>query len=315
MLTGTKPVFRKKKRMMDDLFDVIIIGGSYSGLSAAMALGRSLRKTLVIDSGDPCNRQTPHSHNFLTQDGKTPQQISAEGRQQVAQYPSVKFLNDLAVKGEKTDSGFAITTRSGNIYTSKKLIVASGIKDQMPGIPGFSACWGISVVHCPYCHGYEYRGQATGLLINGEKALHLTSLVRNLTPDLRIFTNGPASFDAKQLQKLQQHQIPVIETEIAEIIHTNGHLNQVVLKDGSCISLNVLYAHVPFVQHSGIPQSLGCAFTEHGHIQVEQYLQTTVPGVYACGDNSSPMRSVANAVYTGNVAGVMVNLELTNDQF
>lgn len=130
-------------------FDVIIIGGSYAGLSAAMALGRSLRTVLVIDSGLPCNKQTPHSHNFITQDGETPSAIAEKAKAQVLHYHTALFHNGLAISGTKTSSGFEITTQQGDIFQAKKLIFASGIKDIMPDIKGFADCWGISVIHCP----------------------------------------------------------------------------------------------------------------------------------------------------------------------
>src|SRR5690606_8540642 len=204
--------------------EVIILGGSYAGLSAAMALGRSLRDVLVIDSGLPCNRQTPHSHNFLTQDGEKPAEIARIAKQQVLAYPTVSWLEDTAVKGEKTQHGFLITTASGQSFTAKKLVVATGVKDMLPDLKGFAECWGISVVHCPYCHGYEIRNKKTGMLANGEKAVHLASLVNNLTDDLTILTSGKADFSPEQWAKLEKHQIKVLEKEIAEIEHDNGVL-------------------------------------------------------------------------------------------
>ena len=165
--------------MKSETFDVIIIGGSYSGLSAGLALGRSLRSVLIIDSGKPCNRQTPHSHNFLTQDGQTPAAIAAVGRQQVEKYETVKFFSGLATGGRKTSSGFEIQTDSGRNFTARKLIFASGIRDIMPAIDGFAECWGISVIHCPYCHGYEVRNQPTGILGNGEYAYEFSSFILN----------------------------------------------------------------------------------------------------------------------------------------
>jgi thioredoxin reductase len=162
-------------------FDTIIIGGSYAGLSAAMALGRSLKNVLIIDSGKPCNSQTPHSHNLITHDGKTPQEISAEAKQQVLKYDTVTFHEGLAINGKKTDDGFEIGTQAGDVFTAKKLIFATGVKDLMPAIKGFQECWGISVVHCPYCHGYEFRDRKTAIMANGERGFHLASLVNNLT--------------------------------------------------------------------------------------------------------------------------------------
>jgi thioredoxin reductase len=299
----------------NEIFDVIIIGGSYAGLSAAMSLGRSLKKTLVIDSGKPCNAQTPYSHNFLTQDGKTPEEIATLGKQQVEQYDTVEFYNDVALDAERTDLGFIIKTQSGKTFSAKKLIIATGIKDLMHNIPGFSTCWGISVIHCPYCHGYEYREQPTGIFANSEKAFHLATLVSNLTTDLSIFTNGSADFTNEQFDILKRRGIPVMESPIVELEHQHGHLQQLYLKDGTRLKTNALYASVPFVQHSAIPELLGCELTPLGHLKVDSFQMTSLPGVFACGDNSSPIRSVVNAVATGALAGAMVNMEITKESF
>lgn len=295
--------------------EVIILGGSYAGLSAAMALGRSLRNVLIIDSGLPCNRQTPHSHNFLTQDGEKPAEIARKAKEQVLGYPTVSWLEDTAVKAEKTQHGFLITTASGQSFTAKRLVVATGIKDMLPDLKGFAECWGISVVHCPYCHGYEIRNKKTGILANGEKAFHLASLVNNLTDDLTILTSGQADFSPEQLAKFEKHQIKVLETEIAEIEHEHGVLKNLLFRDGSKASFDAIYAPVPFKQHSDIPASLGCELTEHDHIKIDHLQRTSIPGVYACGDNSSGMRSVANAVSSGNLTGGMVNKDLTEEEF
>lgn len=296
-------------------FDVIIIGGSYAGLSTAMALGRSLRNVLIIDSGSPCNKQTPHSHNFITQDGETPAAIASKAKAQVLNYNTVKFMNDLAVSGTKDETGFVITTQTNQEFKAKKLVFATGIKDSIPDIKGFAECWGISVIHCPYCHGYEFRNQKTGVLGNGERAFHIAALVNNLTNNVTVFTSGKADFTAEQIARLTRHNIEVIETKVREIEHENGKVKNVTLDDGKKISLNALYAVIPFTQHSSIPVSLGCELTEQGHIKVDNLQKTNIKGVYACGDNTAMMRSVANAVYSGNLTGAAVNRELTDDQF
>lgn len=296
-------------------FEVIIIGASYAGLSAAMALGRSLRSVLVIDSGMPCNRQTPYSHNFITQDGETPAAIAEKAKAQVMKYKSIEFLEDLAVKGLKTQNGFTITTQHNQEFTAKKLIFATGIKDLMPGINGFAACWGISVVHCPYCHGYEIQNEKTAILANGKKAVHIASLVNNLTQKITILTNGKADFSEEEIRKLNNHGIPIIETEVAEIEQENGQIKSVIFNDGGRIPFQAMYAAIPFVQSSDIPTSLGCEITEQGYIKIDGFQKTTIHGVFACGDNSVMMRSVANAVYGGNFTGALVNKELTEEQF
>ncbi|WP_300601877.1 NAD(P)/FAD-dependent oxidoreductase [Niabella sp.] len=296
-------------------FDVVIIGGSYAGLSAAMALGRSLKNVLVLDSGTPCNATTPHSHNFLTQDGKPPAEIAALARQQVARYHTVQFRTDLATSVTISGNHFIVSTHSGNRFHGRKLILATGIKDLLPAIKGVADCWGKSVIHCPYCHGYEFRNHKTGILANGPIALHFAALVRNLTSDLTVLTNGAAQFTTEELQQLQQRNIAVVQTEINALQQTGGQLQQVLFTDGTAIPLQALYARVPFEQQTSLPAALGCAFTEQGHIQADAFQKTTVPGVFACGDAVSPMRSVANAVAGGNLAGAMANHELSQEDF
>ncbi|WPR73795.1 NAD(P)/FAD-dependent oxidoreductase [Algoriphagus sp. NG3] len=296
-------------------FDIIIIGGSYSGLSAAMALGRSLRKVLVIDAGNPCNRQTPHSHNFLTQDGRTPAEISALARQQVEQYNTVSFLSGNAVSAKKSGDGFEIQTEDGEVFQSKKLILATGVQDIMPDIPGFAECWGISVIHCPYCHGYEVRNQKTGILANGDFGFEFGKMITNWTKDLTLFTNGKSTLTAEQTTKLTAKGVTVIETEIDHISHLNGNLERLILKDGTNIPLQALYAKADFVQSSNIPSSLGVELTDHGHIKVDPMQNTSIPGIYACGDNTTQFRSVSYAVSTGTMAGAACNKELIAEEF
>ncbi|SHK52503.1 NAD(P)/FAD-dependent oxidoreductase [Epilithonimonas mollis] len=299
----------------ENTFDVIIVGGSYAGLSAGMALGRSLRKVLIIDNEKPCNIQTPHSHNFLTQDGKTPKEISTLAKEQVKKYDTVEFYNGLAIEGKKTENGFEITTKRGEIFKAKKLIFATGIVDEVPNIKGFWECWGISLIHCPYCHGYEFKTKKTGIIANGERGFHIASLVNNLTDNLTILTRGKSDFTEEQTRKLMQNNINIIETEIDEIQHQNGNIESLILSDNHELKFEAVYGAFPFHQHSDIPKSLGCEMTEMGHIKTDLFQKTNVSGLYVCGDNSSPMRSVANAVYTGNFAGAMVNAELTQENF
>lgn len=315
-LPFTLKSFIKYNKMTDNKnFDVIIIGGSYAGLSSAMALGRSLRKVLIIDNGQPCNIQTPHSHNFLTQDGKTPKEISTLAKQQVEKYETIKFHKGLATSGIKTEDGFEITTDTNDKFKAKKLIFATGIKDTIPDIKGFSECWGISIIHCPYCHGYEHRYQNTAIIANGQRGFHLASMVHNLSDKVTILTNGKADFSPEQADKLKNHNIKIIETKIAAIEHENGQLKKLIFKDGNKMPFDVAYAAIAFTQHSDIPVSLGCELTEEGYIKIVEFQKTTIANVYACGDNSNRMRSVANAVSSGSIAGAIANGALVNEQF
>lgn len=296
-------------------FEVIIIGGSYAGLQAGMTLGRALRKVLIIDSGKPCNAQTPHSHNFLTRDGETPAAIAKIALEQLKTYTTVQVLHGKAVLGEKTNHGFSVTTEAGDKFTSKKLIIASGVKDIMPEIPGVAACWGISVIHCPYCHGYEVANQPTGILGNGEGGFETAKLIQHWTKDLTLLTNGPITMTAEMVAQIKRKNIHIIETPVKAIIHDKGQLSAVELTDGTQVSLKAVYARLPFIQHCDIPAQLGCELTEAGHIKVADFGKTSVEGVYAAGDNCSMMRGVANAVSAGLAAAAFVNRELIWEEF
>ncbi|MFC5047509.1 NAD(P)/FAD-dependent oxidoreductase [Aquimarina hainanensis] len=295
-------------------FDVIIIGGSYAGLSAAMTLGRALRNVLVIDSGTPCNRNTPFSHNFLTQDGVPPQEISRIAKEQVLQYPTIAFYEGIAIEGTQTSEGFEILTSCRQHFKSKKLIFATGLQDQLPKIEGFTPCWGVSILHCPYCHGYEVKHQKTAIIANGETAFELTKMISNWTKEITIFTNGVCMLSDKQIAILSNLDITIIESPIQEIKHTDGFLKSIKTENGTSIVLSVAYTRLPATQQCNIPQTLACSLTEEGKIEVNESLQTTNSGIWACGDCSS-FRSVPTAVYTGAIAGKSVNKILTEEAF
>jgi thioredoxin reductase len=296
-------------------FDVIITGGSYSGLAAAMALGRAFRKVLIIDSGKQCNRQTPRSHNFLTQDGKTPQEIAAIAKQQVLRYDTVEFFSELVTNAGKVENGFEIQTSSGEIFTATRLIFATGIKDEMSNIKGFSECWGISVLHCPYCHGYEVKTETTGILGNGEYGFEFSKLISNWTKDLTLFTNGKSTLTTEQSENLEKHNIKTEEKEIEGLEHINGQLQHVIFKDGSKKIVKAVYTQLTFEQHCQIPEQLGCELTEDGYLKIDTSHKTTIKGIFACGDNVTRRRTIANAVAMGTTTGMSVNKEFIEETF
>lgn len=296
-------------------FDVIIIGGSYAGLATAMALGRALRKVLIIDSGKPCNRQTPQSHNFLTQDGKTPKEISLIAKQQVLAYHTITFFDGFATKGLKTKNGFDIQTETGDLFSATKLVFATGVKDIMPDIVGFSECWGISVLHCPYCHGYEVKDEKTGILGNGEYGFEFSKLISNWTKDVTLFTNGVSTLTVEQLDLLEKNHIKIVENEIEALAHINGYLKQIIFKDGSGTSIKAMYTRLPFEQNYPVFEQLGCQLTEDGYLKVDAFQKTTINGVFACGDNVTRMRTVANAIAMGTTTGMTINKELVEERF
>lgn len=291
-------------------FDIIIIGGSIAGLSAALTLGRSLRKVLVIDSGNPCNRFTPHSHNFLTQDGIPPRQIIETAKTQILKYKTVEFFDGEVQNVVKDAELFKIEINSFEKYFhAKKIIFATGLKDNLPDIKGLKECWGISAIHCPYCHGYEFKQMKTGILANGEAAFHYAKLVGNLTSELKIFTNGISEFTNDQLDYLKSKEIQIIENKLIEIRHADGFIDGIHLDDNQFIELNALYVRPDSEQSSKIPETLGCELNQNKLIVVDMFQKTNVEGVFACGDNSNMFRSISAAVASGNMAGASVNME------
>lgn len=296
-------------------FDVVIIGGSYAGLSAALSLGRALRKIIVIDSGNPCNEQTPHSHNFLTRDGETPAQLSKKAREEVLKYPSVTFRKDRVVAVTGNNGNFKVQTEEKAMFSASKIIFATGVIDIIPEIAGFAECWGITILHCPYCHGFENKNLPTGVFANGQAGYDQAKFISNWTKDLVLYTDGKSTLTEEQAAGLKRRNIPVVEKKIEGFEHSSGKISAIVYKDGSKQALKVLYASPEVKQHSEIPRELGCEFSDHGRIEVDLFQKTTVDGIYAAGDNSSMGRAVAVAVSAGSVAGALLNKELIEEEF
>ncbi|MEL6141878.1 MAG: NAD(P)/FAD-dependent oxidoreductase [Bacteroidota bacterium] len=294
-------------------YEVAIVGGSFAGLSAAMALGRSLRKTLIIDGGQPCNQQTPQSHNFITHDGEAPLAILTKARQQVLSYSTVTFKSGLVTQVLKHTEGFEVTTDDGLVVVVKKILFATGVRDIMPSLKGFASCWGISVLHCPYCHGYEVRSKATGIFAKGEVAIDFAKIIKHWTKNLTVFTNGDGELTDEQKELLDKWGVGLNEKPIVELTHQAGYVQHLVFSDGTTTSVEAIYARPPYEQYCPIPLLLGCEVSETGHLVVDQLQKTSVTGVYAAGDNTTPFRAVSIAVAAGTKAGAMINMELIEE--
>ena len=299
----------------ETIYDVIIIGGSYAGLSAAMALGRSLRNVLIIDAGEPCNRQTPHSHNFLTRDGETPNAISQIAKAQVLAYPTINFLEGTVNEAKQTAQGFSVSTNSGESFNARKLIITTGIKDIFPDIKGFAECWGITVLHCPYCHGYEVKHEDIGIIANGDAAFEFCKLIYNWTKNLTLFTNGKSTLSAAQTAKLTAKNINIVEKEIEELVNDNGQLKRILFKDETIHPLKAIFARGTLEQHGTFANDLGCELMDSSYIKVNEMQETSIKGVFAAGDCSVMMRSVALSVSGGNMAGAIANKQLLEEDF
>ena len=284
-------------------YEVIVVGGSYAGLAAALTLGRSLHRVIVVVSGKPANRFAPAAHN-VTHDGRPPGEIARLARQDLDAYPTVEFVAATAREASRRNGRFAVGLDTGVTLEADTLTFATGMRDVLPDLPGYRACWGRSVIHCPYCHGYEYAGRPTGILTNGEEALDFLRLVAHWTDDVTLLTDGPARFDVAEAEAAGA---VVVESPLAALAHREGHLTHATFADREPLPLAALYHRPAAEQHCSLPAALGCDLTAAGHLAVDATQATSASGIYAAGDCTTPFRSVAVATAQGTVAGAMLN--------
>lgn len=284
------------------MFEVIIVGGSYAGISAGMQLARARRKVLVIDAGNRRNRFAEHSHGFLGQDGRSPAVIAQEARGQLLAYPTVHWLVQSAVSATKAGDGFVVTTADGLQHSGQRLILASGVTDELPAITGLQERWGRSVFHCPYCHGYELDGGPIGVLAASPVAMHHAMMLPDWGPTT-LFLNGAFTPDDDQLMQLQRRGVQV---EHEPVVAVGGERADVTLASGRMIELVGLFTQPRTTMASPLPEGLGCAFEDGPmgrFIKVDAMRETSVPGVFACGDAAVAAGNVAIAVGDGARTG------------
>ncbi|MFM2385896.1 MAG: hypothetical protein RL660_653 [Bacteroidota bacterium] len=296
-------------------YDVIIIGGSYAGLSAALALGRALRKVLVLDSGKPANAVVDVAHNMLSYDGIPPAELKQKAIQQLLHYKTVKLVHEeaLAVRRE-IDNSFTVATASQH-FTSRKIIFATGVLDILPNIKGLQACWGKTVVHCPYCHGFEAAHMRFALLANGEHAYLAASNLLQWSKQITIFSNGPSNLSEDHVKKLQQHNINIVTHDIAEVEHDNGVLHTIKCSNGQQYKVDRIFTRPLNMQHCEHVDALGVQLSADGLIVANEWGATNIYGVYACGDCTQAMRTIAIAIGDGNKVAIGINREMTVEEF
>lgn len=284
-------------------FDAIVIGGSYAGLSAALQLARSRRRVLVVDAGQRRNRFASASHGFLGSDGKMAADIAQAGRDDVAAYPNVQWHAGSALDARPGAEGFVVELDGAGQVQGRRLVLATGVRDELPPIEGLAERWGRSVFHCPYCHGYELQQGAIGILANDEMAFHQAMLL----PDwgkVTLFTNGRFRPDDEQRAAMHKRGVLAIDdTPVVRIIDAAT----VVLADGRRIPHAGLFTYGRLHMASPIAERLGCAFEEGPlgpFIRTDATKQTSVPGVFAGGDATRPAGNVAIAVADGALAGL-----------
>lgn len=287
--------------------DVIIVGGSFAGLSAALQLGRARRKVTVLDTGLPRNRFAGHSHGMLGHDHKPPLDILAEARQQLARYPAISLVNARAdsISGEIDD--FTVLSADGESLGARRLILSYGIVDQMPEVPGFAEGWGKSIVPCPYCDGFEVAGRHWGLVWSGPQSHNQARLFLDWTDRLTVLTDGHEIAPDIRAD-LARCGIMVVDGRIAEIAHHGDHGAVVRLDNGSTISVDIIFAHPRNKPSASLHELLGLATVETPLgivLKVDERRETSVPGIYAAGDLTNPqLPSVTTASWQGAMAGI-----------
>ena len=288
-------------------YDVIIIGGSFAGMSAAMQLARARRPILVVDSGMPRNRFAAASHGFLGQDGVAPAAIMREALRQLSAYPTVDFVHGRVAAARGEIDRFEVEMEDGAVHAARRLVLATGVADTLPDIPGLAERWGVSVMHCPYCHGNEVRDRGTGVLANHPMAAHQALMLPDWGPTT-FFTQGLVEIDADLAAKLAGRGVQVETTPIVAVLGEGQEIAAVRLADDRVASLEAIFTAPQTAPASPLAQQLGCAF-EDGmtgpHVKLEPGQQrTSVPGVYSAGDVASPMHNATLAAAAGVMAGI-----------
>ena len=290
-------------------FDVIVIGGSYAGMAAALQLARGRRQVMVIDAGIRRNRFTDKSHGLLGHDGQSPAEIAREAKAQLLAYPNLAWREGLASAADKVGDTFSVTT-DNQTFTAKRLILATGVSDQLPAIPGFQERWGKSVFHCPYCHGYELNQGPLGVLATGEASMHQAMLIPDWGPTT-LFTNNCFTPDETQRQQLAARHVQIETETVREVVGEQSAI--VKLDNGRLVELAGLFVASLTQPASPIAQDLGCEIAESPvgfYIKTDEFKQTSVPGVFACGDLGRPMGSVTFAIGDGALAGFATHKSL-----
>lgn len=293
------------------MHDAIIIGGSFAGLSAAMYIARARRSVCVIDSGAPRNRFAAHSHGLLTQDGSSPGAMLATARAQLAAYPAVTFVEGQAAGAAGQADDFTVTLHSGEQLQARRLVLAFGISDELPAVPGLAERWGASVLHCPYCHGYEYAGQRLGVLNVSPMSHHQAALIAEWGPTTFFLSDGPAP-DEHTLAELAERGVTVRAGRVQALRGERQALAAIELDDGA-VPLDALFIGVRTRHNSAIAAQLGCAMDDGPFgsiIRTDDFKFTSVPGVFAAGDITRGAHSVTWASADGVSAGVGLHRSL-----
>jgi len=299
--------------------DVIVVGGSFAGLSAAMYLARARRKVLVLDSGRPRNRYSAHSHGVLALDGRRGSEVLRIARTQLAKYPTATLVRVEVRHAVKRDGSlsFDVETGNGDRFASRRLILATGLVDQRPSIPGLEERWGKSVFHCPYCDGYEFGNGPIGVLATVPLSVHFAEIVADWGK-VTLFTNQAIKVDDTERASLRRRGIRLEDSPVSTLEGTSdGRLERVRLESGGAVPVRALFVATLYRQGATFAQDLGCEFVENPRgplVKTDESKLTTVPGVYAAGDMARPTHSILFATSDGATAGTSAHQSLVTEE-
>lgn len=309
---------------MQNSWDVIIVGGGSAGLSAALMLGRARRRVLVLDGGAPRNGVAAHMHGVLGRDGWSPLDLLAAGREEVRRYGVVVESGEVAAAGPggrggatPVDGGFEVAAADGTRHVARRLLVATGVRDGLPEVPGLAEQWGSGAVVCPYCDGWEVRDRHIGVLAGGPVALHQAQLLRQWSADITYFVNG-TELPADAYAALVARGIAVESREVVRVVaDEHGRLSGIRLADCTEVPIDSLFLQPLPLPNDAVLRSLGAATTEQlgvDWVAVDADGRTSVPGLWAAGNVVSPRTSVPIASGSGNAVGAAINADLVEEE-
>ncbi|MBW4094802.1 MAG: NAD(P)/FAD-dependent oxidoreductase [Acidobacteria bacterium] len=301
---------------MDTFFDAVVIGGGPAGLSGALMLGRSRRKTLVVDAGLPRNRFASHMHGVLGHDGRPPADLLADGRAELVGY-GVKFQQSTVKSAARIDQGFELTLDGGEQVRAKRILVATGLRDELPHVEGLAEVWGKGAATCPFCDGYEVRDSRIGVLATGPGSAHQAQLLRQWSADITYVVNGTEDPAAQELTAFAARGIKIERRLAASTINLGGRFAGFTLADGSTLELDALFTAPKPVPLDGILAQLGAEFAENPmgtFVTVDFTGKTTIDGVWAAGNVSTFHANVALAASSGGFAGAMITADLVQEE-
>ncbi|WUH99545.1 NAD(P)/FAD-dependent oxidoreductase [Spirillospora sp. NBC_00431] len=303
------------------MFDAVIIGGGPAGMASALTLGRTHRSVLLLDAGAGRNAPAEAVHNFLTRDGTPPSRLRELGREELSAYPTVQVSADTVtdVRGLE-DGGFRLDLSQGTEVTARRLLLATGLADELPGPRGVEALWGRSAFHCPYCHGYECTGKPVAVIGADQARVRLALLLSRFAGDVVLCTDGE-QLDPASRTKLESNGVTVRCEAISRLEGTGGRLDQIVFEGGPPLPRDAVFVASVTRQRSGLAARLGCVLFDDGCVEVNEFGRTSVPGVYAAGDMARratvpmPQAAVVAAAASGTIAGAAIDQDLLSDDF